>query len=538
MLHRYCLFEVLVFRILLALTVIISQVAMAAQQSTQPVNGRAPTATLSVDNARPRAGELITVTSVFNDLDGDAEQGTTYQWLLDGTPINGATSPSYQLELSDILAGSELNVIVTPQTNPEITVPSVGSPVELPSPINIKWQRIISSLVWAESPSGVVADGQAVNTVRATVQYLDGTPVVGASVLFDADNLGEVSTSAPSGIDGVATVYVTNVIAGPTQVTASIDDDVQSVNTLFVAGPPEVVQAKVTQDNALANGIDHNYVLVHVEDRHGNSVEGETVNFTATNDVALLATNGQTDSNGEVKISLTSNTPVTSDITATTSNGISATATVEFFDTAQMTHVLVNGASFSADEGFPKTGFIGAAFQLVVGEEPAQNSAYGWSSDQSWASVDGSGNVSFNQEPTSANNRVTITAEHLANGSSLSYQFTVNRWFRNNSHNFMGTGDAAAWCGSQGGSYVIPGYSEMTDRTPTVQIGGHRDTNGRLWNEWGAMSRFSNGWFAGNYWSRELTASGNEQHYVYLGNGNLFSFPLDGATYVACSRSL
>lgn len=538
MLHRYCIFEVLIFKLLLAQIIIFSQVAMAAQQSTQPVNGRAPTTTLSVDKARPRAGELITVASAFNDLDGDAEQGTTYQWLLDGSPISGATNPSYQLELSDILAGSELNVIVTPQTNPETTIPSVGLAVELPSPINIKWQRIISSLVWAESPLGVVADGQAVNTVRATVQYLDGTPVMGASVLFNADNLGEVSTSAPSGIDGVATVYVTNMIAGPTQVTASIDDDVQSINTLFVAGPPEVVQAEVTQDNALANGIDDNNVLVYVEDRHGNSIEGETVNFTATNGVTLLATSGQTDSNGEVKINLTSDTPVSSDVTATTSNGISATVTVEFFNEAQMTHVLVNGSSFSADDGFPKTGFIGAQFQLVVGEDPAQNSAYNWSSDQNWASVDGSGNVSFNQQPTSANNRVTITAEHQANGSSLSYQFTVNRWFRNNSHNFMGTSDAAAWCSSQGGSYVIPGYSEMTDRTPTVQTGGNRDANGRLWNEWGTMGRYSNGWYAGNYWSRELTANGNERHYVYLGNGNLFSFPLDGATYVACSTSL
>ncbi|MFV8845806.1 Ig-like domain-containing protein [Serratia fonticola] len=538
MLHRNNIFKVFVFRILLVLIVVMSQVVQAVQQSTQPVHGRPPTTTLSVDNVKPRAGEVITVTSSFNDVDGDAEQGTTYQWTLDGAAINGATSPSYTLELSNILAGSALNVIVTPQTNPDITIPSEGLPVQLPSPINIKWQRMLSSLVWAESPLGAVADGLEVNTVHATVQYLDGTPVVGATVLFDADNMGAISASAQTGIGGEATAYVTNVVAGTTQVTARIDDDAQTVNTLFVAGPVEVVHAEVTQDNALANGIDDNNVLVYVEDRHGNSIEGETVNFTATNGVTLLATSGVTDSNGEVKIVLTSDTAVNSDVTATTANGVSATVNVAFFADVQMTHILANGASFSADDGFPKTGFTGAEFQLVVGEDPAGNSSYSWSSDQSWASVDGSGNVRFNQEPTSANNRVTITAEHTGNGSTLTYQFTVNRWFRNNSYFLIGVSEAAAWCSSQGGGYAVPSYSELTDRTPTAQTGANRDANARLWNEWGSMSRYSNGWFAGNYWVRELTAAGNERHYVYLGNGSLFSFPLDGVTYVTCSTSL
>ncbi|MFV9215813.1 heme utilization protein, partial [Serratia fonticola] len=79
MLHRNNIFKVFVFRILLVLIVVMSQVVQAVQQSTQPVHGRPPTTTLSVDNLKPRAGEVITVTSSFNDVDGDAEQGTTYQ---------------------------------------------------------------------------------------------------------------------------------------------------------------------------------------------------------------------------------------------------------------------------------------------------------------------------------------------------------------------------------------------------------------------------------------------------------------------------
>lgn len=538
MLHRYCNFNGFSFNIILVLIIVMSHTVQAVQQSTTPTNGRAPTTTLSVSNTQPQVGDVITVTSAFNDADGDVEHGTTYQWMLDGAAISGATSPSYTLSLSDILTGSELNVIVTPQTDPNITIPSEGLPVQLPTAINIRWQQMIANLEWIDSPLGVVADGQAVNTIRATIQYLDGSPAAGVTVLFDADNMGKVSATAQTGVDGVATAYVTNTLAGITQVTASIDNDTQSISTLFVAGSADAVYAKVTQNNALANGIDYNKVLVKVEDKHGNYVVGETVNFAATNGVTLLAVSGQTDSNGEVAIALTSDLAVSSEVTTTASTGVSDTATVEFFDEIHLTHILVNGVSFSVSDGFPGTGFVGAEFQLVVGENPVENSAYHWHADQSWVSVDGSGNVRFNQEPTSANNRVTITAEHQDNGSSLTYQFAVNRWFRNNSSAIMPYSDSAAWCSSQGNGYTIPGYSQMTDRTPTLQTGASRYANGRLWNEWGVMSRYANGWFAGNYWASELTSDGNARHYAYLGNGNLFSFPLDGSTYVTCSTNL
>ncbi|VFS46921.1 Ig-like domain-containing protein [Budvicia aquatica] len=478
------------------------------------------------------------MTPSFNDADGDAELGTTYQWMLDGVIIDGETTPNYTLHLSDIFAGRELNVIVIPQTDPNITEPSVGLPVQLPGPINIKWQRGLLSLEWVEAPLGAVADGQAVNTVRATVQYLDGTPAVGSAVLFEADNLGTIVTSLPSGGDGVAIARVTNVIAGTTQVTARVDEDSKSINTVFMAGPVESVHAEVTQNNAVANGSDDNRVQVNVKDSHSNNIVGETVNFTATNGVTLLSTQGQSDAQGEVTVALTSNAAVTSDVTATTSNGMADTVTVGFFNEIQLTHILVNGVSFSVNDSFPETGFTGAEFQLVIGENPAENTDYHWESDQNWVSVDNRGNVRLNQEPNSANNTVTITAKHIESNSLLSYRFTTRRWFRNNGSVIMNIMSAEAWCGSQENGYTIPDASQMTDRVPDLPTGSHRDANGKLWNEWGAMNRYANGWFSGNYWVNELTSDGSARHYVYLGNGSLFSFPLDGSTYVTCSVAL
>jgi hypothetical protein len=68
----------------------------------------------------------------FGDADGDSEilsggNATSYRWMLDGTPISGASSPEYTVGASD--AGKSLAVEVTPKTDPAITDPAVGMPV-------------------------------------------------------------------------------------------------------------------------------------------------------------------------------------------------------------------------------------------------------------------------------------------------------------------------------------------------------------------------------------------------------------------------
>ncbi|MFL1553536.1 hypothetical protein ACI77I_31440, partial [Pseudomonas sp. D47] len=72
-------------------------------------------------------GDTVTLSYVFQDLDGDAEQGTTVQWLRDGQPIQGATAFSYTVDESKgDRPGERLSVEVTPKTDPMLSEPSVG----------------------------------------------------------------------------------------------------------------------------------------------------------------------------------------------------------------------------------------------------------------------------------------------------------------------------------------------------------------------------------------------------------------------------
>ena len=77
-------------------------------EPSAPINGRAPVASgLAFDNSVPAIGDTVTLSYVFEDLDGDIELGSTVRWLRDGQPIQGATAFSYTLDKSKgIVQGS------------------------------------------------------------------------------------------------------------------------------------------------------------------------------------------------------------------------------------------------------------------------------------------------------------------------------------------------------------------------------------------------------------------------------------------------
>lgn len=100
----------------------------AVEATTPTVKGRAPAAAPTVDNAAPVVGDTVTATSGFSDADGDAEQGTTWRWLLDGSYIAGALNNTYTLVVGDG-NGKQLVVEATPATDPASTDPARGTPV-------------------------------------------------------------------------------------------------------------------------------------------------------------------------------------------------------------------------------------------------------------------------------------------------------------------------------------------------------------------------------------------------------------------------
>lgn len=102
-------------------------------EASHRVHGRAPVASsLAFDKVTPSIGETITLTYVFQDLDGDLELNTVVQWLRDGQPIDGANALSYTLDSArGDRPGQRLTVEVTPKTDPKLSEPAVGQTVSL-----------------------------------------------------------------------------------------------------------------------------------------------------------------------------------------------------------------------------------------------------------------------------------------------------------------------------------------------------------------------------------------------------------------------
>ncbi|APC19610.1 hypothetical protein BLL42_28275 (plasmid) [Pseudomonas frederiksbergensis] len=101
-----------------------------AQQvaNTPTVKGRAPVAAPTLESIAPVVvGSTVTATSGFSDEDGDAEQGTTWRWLLNGVAIGGAESNSYTLLPGDG-NGKALQVEALVATDPTSTDPAQSDP--------------------------------------------------------------------------------------------------------------------------------------------------------------------------------------------------------------------------------------------------------------------------------------------------------------------------------------------------------------------------------------------------------------------------
>ena len=60
----------------------------------------------------PRVGQVLTGSYSYSDPDGDAEGTSTFRWLRDGSPIDGATGRTYAIVRAD--SGHQLDFAVTP----------------------------------------------------------------------------------------------------------------------------------------------------------------------------------------------------------------------------------------------------------------------------------------------------------------------------------------------------------------------------------------------------------------------------------------
>ncbi|MCQ4111554.1 hypothetical protein [Aeromonas sp. JL9] len=216
--------------------------------------------------------------------------------------------------------------------------------------------------------------------------------------------------------------------------------------------------------------------------------------------------------------------PCYSDVNQTSPSGITPESRPPYFSS-----ILVEEHKFAVNVGFPKTGFIGAEFTLILSSGDA--SAYDWSSNASWVSVDNSGHVSFTGKGNTSS--VTITASPKAGGEPVTYTFALDNWFINQSDMQVTYEDAIGWCKSLGSNSRLASESEYSlGKDPDDEWRPLRGI-GKLFTEWGRLYKYTNSNFKINHSFFALEHDG--YHWVMVpSNGFAQRVTNSAKRYVTC----
>lgn len=201
------------------------------------------------------------------------------------------------------------------------------------------------------------------------------------------------------------------------------------------------------------------------------------------------------------------------------------------FEPVTVSGVSVNGYTFTPDAGFPKTGFKGAEFTLVLKDGDASD--YTWKSDSSWVSVTTDGVVTFTDKGTGS--RVTITGTPKSGaGRNIEYSFTLQSWFIN--HGMQSYYNAKQYCQNQQPEYTMPSVRQLGGSGNYNH--GSRGKLGELWSEWGDVGGYEASEItSGGYWTSNVINT--MPYYVMLNNGiTIASDNMDRGSFTICRRAL
>ncbi|WP_210354485.1 Ig-like domain-containing protein [Sphingobacterium tabacisoli] len=202
--------------------------------------------------------------------------------------------------------------------------------------LNIKAQEVDydnSKLVVKKGTA--VANGSDMNTVEAQIRDKFDMPIAGITVAYTVAGLPEAQPSALTGTsdaNGQFELTLTSEKIGTASITATANGTAITVGSpalvTFVAGAINFNKSniQVVDNNATADGISKNKVVVNLMDAFSNPVANAAVAYTVAGlpEAQPSALTGTSDANGQFELTLTSEKIGTASITAT-ANGTAIT---------------------------------------------------------------------------------------------------------------------------------------------------------------------------------------------------------------------
>ncbi|EOY5726391.1 invasin domain 3-containing protein, partial [Enterobacter cloacae] len=349
---------------------------------------------------------------------------------------------------------------------------------------------VAANSVLTATPASITADGTSAATLKLALYDAYMNPVANQSVSFASSLANSTAGTATNNGDGTYTATLTGTTTGTSTVTVTLGGSafaVTGVTVTLTAGMPVAANSSMTVSPSTipADGDSAATITLTLKDANNNLAPGKAVALVSSlSDVSFSAVTDKGD--GTYTATMSGTTAGTSTLSITvggTAVAVTATVTLTVPDMPSTTTFSVSGATFAFSTGFPTTGFVDATYQVLYAGSASNNSNYTWSVDQSWLTVDSSGNVKFNAKPTSATKTATViaTPKSGVSGVARKYTFTLSRWYTGTALQRTFT-PAFNYCGSG----VILEYQYLISTGSGVRSG----SSNALWNQWGNLSTY------------------------------------------------
>lgn len=160
----------------------------------------------------------------------------------------------------------------------------------------------------------------------------------------------------------------------------------------------------------------------------------------------------------------------------------------------------VNGKTFSASTGFPKTGFDGAKFTLFL-DNNMSNTDYDWSSDIYWITVSGGGEVMFKSGSIPGRGATITGIPKNKRGNNVTFSVTLGKWFQSGGSALQSSwSDIKSQCSSDGHS--LP--DAVADLASYPSGGVVPREVGKLWGEYGDLTSYNSIFTSPDYWTNTM----------------------------------
>ncbi|EPP4621142.1 inverse autotransporter beta domain-containing protein [Escherichia albertii] len=160
----------------------------------------------------------------------------------------------------------------------------------------------------------------------------------------------------------------------------------------------------------------------------------------------------------------------------------------------------VNGKTFSSLTGFPKTGFDGAKFTLIL-DNNASNTDYNWKADVNWITVSSGGEVLFKSAGIPGWKATITGTPKNGRGNNVTFSVTLEKWFQSGGSALQRSwSDIKSQCSS--GGHNLPDV--VADLASYPSGGVVPREVGKLWGEYGDLTSYNSIFTSPDYWTNTM----------------------------------